>query len=77
MNASFQAIKDSGLPFRIATQRGGVARAYIGSAGRYVEFMSNNANSTHLMAYAEKAMPHGHLGRALKAIEEMLCEVEA
>lgn len=68
MNADYQALIATGLPFRIATQQRGNARAYIGTL--FVTFRSNNMNAAKLESKAPDAKTDTHLGAALSKLIE-------
>lgn len=68
MNADYQALIATGLPFRIATQQRGTARAYLGSY--FVIFHSNNMNAAKLESKAPAAKAGTHLADALHELIE-------
>lgn len=68
MNADYQALTATGLPFRIATQQRGNARAYVGA--HFVTFRSNNMNAAKLESKAPAAKAGTHLGAALRELAE-------
>lgn len=70
MNADYQALIATGLPFRIASQNNGRARVYVGNHS--VSFFDNRRNSAKLTALAPNVKRNTHQGRAMAALVEDL-----
>lgn len=70
MNADYQALIATGLPFRIASQSQGRARVYVGS--HFATFFDNRRNSAQLTAIAPNVKRNTHQGRAMAALVEDL-----
>lgn len=68
MNTDYQGLIATGLPFRIASQNNGWARAYIGPY--FATFRSNNMNAAKLESKAPTTKAGTHLGAALRKLIE-------
>ena len=63
INQNYAVLIQTGLLFRIATQRNGKARAYFD--GDWCEFWSNKINASELMAQAPHSNRGSHLDMAM------------
>lgn len=73
-NQDFAALEATGMPIRIAMQKNGKARVYLGAGRVFEEFYRNRDSSGQLIEKAPIVAEQTHLGRALRYLAARITE---